>query len=81
MIKSSESILEAKPMSTTEIVRSNKDLVREALLQMPEDVSLEEISEEIAILAAIKRGEEAADQGRVVSQEEARRRLASWISK
>jgi predicted transcriptional regulator len=45
---------------------SDKELVIEALRQLPEDVTLEAISEEIAILAAIRRGEEAADAGRVV---------------
>jgi predicted transcriptional regulator len=59
---------------------SNKELVLDALKQMSEDASLEQISEEIAILAAIKRGEEAADEGRVVSHEETKRRIAEWTS-
>jgi len=60
---------------------SNKEAVLEAMRNMPEDVSLEEISEEIAILAAIQRGEEAAAAGRVVPHEEVKQRFASWITK
>lgn len=60
---------------------SNKEAVLEAMRRMPEDVSLEEISEEIALLAAIQRGEEAAAAGRVVPHEEVKQRLASWITK
>jgi predicted transcriptional regulator len=43
--------------------------------------SNQEICEEIAILAAIRRGEEAAKEGRVVPHDEVKKRLASWTSK
>jgi predicted transcriptional regulator len=59
---------------------SDKQLALEVLRRMPEDVTLKEISEEIAILAAIRRGEAAADEGRVLSHEEVKRRAASWTS-
>jgi predicted transcriptional regulator len=62
-------------------VMSNKELVIDVLRRLPEAVSLEEISEEIATLAAIRRGEEAASAGRVVSHAEAERRLAKWTTK
>jgi hypothetical protein len=60
------------------VAMSNKELVLETLRKLPEEVSLEEISEEIAILAAIRRGEQAADEGKVVPHEEVKKRLASW---
>ena len=60
---------------------SDKDVVMETLRQMPEPATLEQISEEIAILAALRKGEEAADAGRVTPQGEVRQKLASWISK
>jgi predicted transcriptional regulator len=60
---------------------SNKELVIEAVRELPEEASLEQIAEEIAILAAIRRGEKAADEGRVVSHEDVRKRVASWITK
>ena len=60
---------------------SDKDVVLETLRQMPEAATLEQISEEIAILAALRKGEVAADAGRVTPHEEVRQKLASWISK
>lgn len=59
---------------------SNKELVMETIRKLPEDVTLEKISEEIAILAAIRRGKLAAEEGRVVSHEEIIQRVASWTS-
>jgi predicted transcriptional regulator len=59
---------------------TSKELVIEALRRMPEEVTLEEISEEVAILAAVRRGEQAADQGRVVPHEEAKQRSAAWTN-
>ena len=60
---------------------SDKEVVRDALRRMPEEASLEEISEEIAILAAIRRGEAAANEGRIVSHEELKKRSTTWIGK
>ncbi len=60
---------------------SDKEVVRDALRRMPEEASLEEISEEIAILAAIRRGEAAANEGRIVAHEELKKRSTTWIGK
>ena len=60
---------------------SGKQQVLEALQRMPENATLEEISEPIAILAAIRRGEEAADAGRLTSHEEVKQRSAAWTTK
>ena len=60
---------------------SDKDVALETLRQLPEAATLEEISEEIAILAAIRRGEAAADAGQVTPHGEVRQKLAAWISK
>ena len=60
---------------------SDKQAVLDAVQRLPESSTLEQISEEIAILAAIRRGEDAADVGRVVPHDEAKRRSAEWITK
>jgi predicted transcriptional regulator len=60
---------------------NDKEMVIEAVRQLPETVSVEEISEQIAILAAIRKGEEAADAGRVTSHEEVKRQFVQWLSK
>ena len=56
----------------------DKQAVLEIIRSLPEDTSLDEIIEEIQVLAAIQRGLEDAEQGRVVSHEEVRRRFEAW---
>ncbi len=70
-------------MSTDITSLSDKQIALEALRQMPESVTLHEISEEMAILAAIRRGEADADAdaGKLVSHEEVARRSAAWTIK
>jgi predicted transcriptional regulator len=58
---------------------SNKDLVIETVRKLPEEVTIEEICEEIAMLAAIRRGEQAADEGRVISHEEVKRKVSDLL--
>ena len=60
---------------------SSKELVLETVRNMPEDVTLTEISEEIAILAALREAETAVAEGRVVGHEEVKARLESWLTK
>ena len=60
---------------------SGKQIVLEALERIPESATLDEISEQIAILAAIRRGEEAAEAGRLLSHEEVKQRSAAWTTK
>jgi predicted transcriptional regulator len=60
---------------------SNKEVVIEAVRKLPEELSLEEIAEEVAVLAAIRKGEEDADAGRTIPHEEVKRRFQEWISK
>ena len=59
-------------------VMSDKQLVWEAIRLMPEEATFQQISEEIAILAAIRRGEVAAEAGRVLSHDEVKRRSELW---
>ena len=59
---------------------SNKELVLEAVRGMPDEATMDQISEEIAILAAIRRGEEAADAGDLIPHEEVKQRLAKWLT-
>jgi len=60
---------------------TNKQLVIQAVKELPDEATLEDIAERIAILAAIRKAEQAADAGRVVSHEELKRRAAQWASK
>ena len=60
---------------------SEKAIVLETIRNLPEDSTVEEIVESIAIAVAIRRGEAAADAGRVVPHDEVKKRLASWTSR
>ena len=59
---------------------SNKEAVIEAVRELPDQASFEEIMEGVALLAAIRRGEEAADAGQIIPHEERKQRVASWSS-
>ena len=60
---------------------SNKQAVLEAVRELPDEATFEEILEHIAIVAAIRRGEEASAAGRVIPHEDVKKRIAAWISK
>ena len=60
---------------------SDKQRVMDAVQRMSETATFSEISESVAILAAIRRGEAASDAGQVIAHEEVRRRSESWIGK
>jgi len=60
---------------------SDKELAIQTIQRMAQESSLQEISEELAILAAIRRGEAAADAGRVISHDEIKRRSVAWTTK
>ena len=68
-------------MSTGTYATSEKQIALEALRQMPESATLQDISQEIAILAAIRRGEAAAEAGQVLSHDEVKRKSAAWTSR
>ncbi len=58
---------------------SNKEIVMEAVRELPEEVTFEEILEQIAILAAIRHGEEAANAGQLIAHDELKKRVALWL--
>ncbi len=56
-----------------------KDL--EALVQrLPEDCTIEDVQYQLYILEKIRRGVEAADAGRVTTQEEVEERFSQWLT-
>ena len=50
-----------------------KQLLREAVEQLPEDASVEDAMERLYFLAKVARGLEAADRGDTVAHEDVRR--------
>lgn len=57
-----------------------KQKALQVLGTLPEDATYEDLQEEVRILAALEEGEADIRDGRVVSHDEAKRRLAQWTS-
>lgn len=56
-----------------------KEDVRHLLEELPDDASYEEIQYRIFVRQKIEKALADVEQGRVVSHEEAKRRLAKWL--
>jgi predicted transcriptional regulator len=57
---------------------SDKQMAVAVLEKMPETATLDEISEEMAILAALQRGKADIAAGRTITHEEVKQRSAKW---
>lgn len=60
---------------------SVKEIVLEAIQQLPTDVTYGDVLEEIAILAAIERGQQDVKEGRTIPHDEAKREAMQWTTK
>jgi predicted transcriptional regulator len=58
---------------------TDKQEVINALSTMPDSASLEEIIEELLIIAAVRRGRADVAAGRFKTQEEVKQLVASWF--
>jgi predicted transcriptional regulator len=59
---------------------TQKALVIEAISELPENVSLDEIADRVDFLAAIQKGCDQLDRGEGIPNEELKRQLASWLT-
>jgi len=59
---------------------TDKQAVLDALQRLPENASLEEITEELRIMAAVRRGRADVAAGRTKTQEEVQAQLESWAT-
>jgi len=59
----------------------DKQVAIETINHLPEDASMEEIAEELQIMAAIRKGKDDVAAGRVKSHAEVERLLEEWPSK
>jgi len=60
---------------------SDRELVIEAIQEMPETVSLREIVDELQIMAVTRERMKKNPQGKGVSAEELLRQVSSWVIK
>lgn len=66
---------------TTETATATKELLMEFARDLPDHTTLDEVVEELQILAAIREGQKAASEGRVITHEEMKRRIVEWRTK
>jgi len=59
---------------------TDKQAVLDALHRLPESATLDEIAEELRIMAAIRRGRGDIAAGRVKTHEEAEKLMESWAT-
>lgn len=60
---------------------SVKEAVRAMVDKLPEDCTIEDVKYHLYVLENIRKGIEQIERGELVSQEEAKRRMAKWLSK
>ncbi len=58
---------------------SVKQRMLDLIQTLPEDTTVEAAMERLYLLYKIERGIEQAESGQIISQEEARRRMARWL--
>ncbi len=59
---------------------TRKELVIDAISELPDDVSLEVIADRVEFLAAIQKGIDQLDRGEGIPHEEVKKQLASWLT-
>jgi len=59
---------------------SQKELVIEAIQELPDDASMEQIADRVDFIAAIQKGIDDVDRGDVIPHEEIKKQLAAWLS-
>jgi predicted transcriptional regulator len=60
---------------------SVKESVIEAIEKLPAEATIEDIQEEIAILAGIQRAQSDIEAGHYVTNEVVKQRIAEWLTK
>jgi len=60
---------------------NDKTVAMETIANLPENASMEEIAEELQIMAAIRKGKEDVKAGRTKSHAEVEKIFETWISK
>lgn len=59
---------------------SQKELVLEAIRELPDDATIDAIADRVEFIAALQKGINDLDRGDTVPHEEVKRRLAAWLS-
>ncbi len=63
------------------VTLSNKEIVKDLLQRLPDQISLHQIAQEIEFVAAVRQGMAELDNGEGISIDEIEKELPSWIIK
>jgi hypothetical protein len=58
---------------------NSKEIIKDLLLRLPDDISLHQIAQEIEFIAAIRQGISELERAESVSLEQIEQELPSWI--
>jgi predicted transcriptional regulator len=59
---------------------TEKELVLDAISELPDEASLDEIAQRIEFMAAIQKGIDQLDRGEGIPHDEVKRQLATWLA-
>ncbi len=59
---------------------SQKQLVIEAIQELPDDASIDQIADRVEFMAAIQKGIDDIDRGDTIPHEEIKKQLATWLT-
>ena len=59
---------------------SVKEQVLQAIHRLPDDIDYRDVADEIAFLAAVREAERDISEGRLVSSEQMKARIAEWTA-
>jgi predicted transcriptional regulator len=59
---------------------SQKELVLDAIQELPDDASIDQIADRVEFLSAIQKGINDIDRGDTVPHEEIKKQLAAWLT-
>ena len=60
---------------------SVKEQILPAVARLPDDIDYRDVSEEIAFLAAVREAERDIEDGRLVTNEQMKARIAEWTGR
>jgi predicted transcriptional regulator len=60
---------------------SVKEQVLQAIQRIPKDIDFRDVTDEIALLAAVQEAERDIEDGRLISNDEMKSRIAQWSAR
>ena len=59
---------------------TTKEMMQQAVNELPDDATIEDAMEKLLVLAKIERGIRQADEGKTISHQALRDRMAKWLT-